>query len=842
MASEFLFDITKSPKLQAVRFDRIFNRRLLKLKATGTKWALSIALPVFVFGFLTNIISQQVLSLILALTLLSFAGYFASTILLRFGERLSRIKASESENAADLLSFEVARVVLRSEKLAEEAKPNSSHLLYVLLKEKLASFVFLKTLLDIKAFSKEVEGEMDKENRVNVIGDNTHAEDFKETILRAIEIAKTNNRQEVLMQDIFVALSSQNIVFQRMLVQENLTSQDMQHMVDWYERLNKRYKESRDTWSSTNLRKKGSFGRAWASGHTVTLDQYSMDLSEKVKAQGFPQVVGHKEEVRLIERTLSRQEMNNVLLVGEPGSGRRSIVMDFVSRSALGESSDKLNYKKVVELDLPGLLSQLATPSEIEAVLDRIFAEAARAGNVVLVIDEFHNFVGGNETQRPGTIDITGLISKYLRSPEFQIVAITSFTGLHRYIEQNPALLQLLERVEVSEISEEETLELLENLVPRLERKYKRFVAYPALKAIIELSSKYIQAVPMPKKALDLLDEAMVYLSETKNKILLKKHIEEIISHKTQIPVGEVQEQERETLLNLEDLIHKRLINQDEAVREVASSLRRARAEISSRKGPMGSFLFLGPTGVGKTETAKALTSIYFGSENRMIRLDMSEFQDVSDIPRLLGTTKEPGFFTTQVREDPFSLILLDEIEKAHPNILNLFLQVLDEGHITDGMGRKISFEHSIIIATSNAGYKVILEALRSSKPLSEVKERLLNTLFEQGTFRPEFINRFDAVVLFQSLTKEHLLSISQLMLNKLARNLQRQGIEFVITEALKAKIVELGYNPTYGARNMQRTIQDKIENVLASSLLGGKIKRGDRVSVDAETFEIAKH
>ncbi|HEA84487.1 MAG TPA: ATP-dependent Clp protease ATP-binding subunit [Candidatus Wildermuthbacteria bacterium] len=785
MASEFLFDITKSPKLQAVRFDRIFNRRLLKLKATGTKWALSIALPVFVFGFLTNIISQQVLSLILALTLLSFAGYFASTILLRFGERLSRIKASESENAADLLSFEVARVVLRSEKLAEEAKPNSSHLLYVLLKEKLASFVFLKTLLDIKAFSKEVEGEMDKENRVNVIGDNTHAEDFKETILRAIEIAKTNNRQEVLMQDIFVALSSQNIVFQRMLVQENLTSQDMQHMVDWYERLNKRYKESRDTWSSTNLRKKGSFGRAWASGHTVTLDQYSMDLSEKVKAQGFPQVVGHKEEVRLIERTLSRQEMNNVLLVGEPGSGRRSIVMDFVSRSALGESSDKLNYKKVVELDLPGLLSQLATPSEIEAVLDRIFAEAARAGNVVLVIDEFHNFVGGNETQRPGTIDITGLISKYLRSPEFQIVAITSFTGLHRYIEQNPALLQLLERVEVSEISEEETLELLENLVPRLERKYKRFVAYPALKAIIELSSKYIQAVPMPKKALDLLDEA---------------------------------------------------------VREVASSLRRARAEISSRKGPMGSFLFLGPTGVGKTETAKALTSIYFGSENRMIRLDMSEFQDVSDIPRLLGTTKEPGFFTTQVREDPFSLILLDEIEKAHPNILNLFLQVLDEGHITDGMGRKISFEHSIIIATSNAGYKVILEALRSSKPLSEVKERLLNTLFEQGTFRPEFINRFDAVVLFQSLTKEHLLSISQLMLNKLARNLQRQGIEFVITEALKAKIVELGYNPTYGARNMQRTIQDKIENVLASSLLGGKIKRGDRVSVDAETFEIAKH
>ena len=842
MAYDFLFDITKSPKLQAVRFERIFNRRFLKLKVLGLKWTLWTLLPLFVVGFLTNIISEKALSLILAFTLLSFAGYFVALILQRFGERLSSIQGKESENIAELLSFEATRAVLKAEKLAGDEKLNSSHLLYAVLEETSASFVFYKALLDIKEFREQVREEMRKENKVNIIEENTYAEDFKNTILRAVEIAKTSNRQEVLLQDIFVALSYENIVFQRMLIQANLTSKDMQHIVDWYRRLEKRYKKSRDTWNPVNLRRMGSLGRAWAAGHTITLDQFSTDLTKEVRTQRFPQIVGHKEEVSLIERTLSRQEMNNVLLVGEPGSGRRSIIMDFVSRSALGESLTNLNYKKVVELDLPGLLSQLDTPSEIESVLDRIFAEARRAGNIVLVIDEFHNFVGGSEQERPGTIDITGLISKYLKSPEFQVIAITSFTGLHRYIEQNPALLQTLEKVEVSEISQEETLELLENLIPSLEHRYRRAVAYPALKAIIELSGKYIQAIPMPKKALDLLDEAMVYLSETKEKILLKKHIEEIISHKTQIPVGEVKEQEREKLLNLEDLIHKRLINQDEAVKEVASSLRRARAEISSRKGPMGSFLFLGPTGVGKTETAKALTSIYFGSESRMIRLDMSEFQNVSDIPRLLGTAKEPGLFTTQVRENPFSLILLDELEKAHPNILNLFLQILDEGHITDGMGRKISFENSIIIATSNAGYMIILKALKSKQPLSEVKEKLLNTLFEEATFRPEFINRFDAVVLFQSLTKEHLLSISQLMLNKLVKNLDKQGIEFVITEALKAKIVELGYNPTYGARNMQRTIQDKIENVLASSLLGGKIKRGDRVSLDAQTFEITKH
>jgi len=842
MASDFSFDISKSPKLQAVHFDRIFNRRILRIKALVLKWIFWSALPAFVFVFLTGIVSSQVQSFVLALTLISFSGYFSALIIQRFSERLSEIQGGDSENKANFLSFEATRVVLRAEKLAGDRRPNSSHLLAALLKESPVIFIFQKALLSFKKLGETLKEDMEKNSRVNVIEEGGQTEDFKDTILRSIQICQEDNRKEVLVQDIFVALASENVVLQRLLVEANLTAQDMQHMVDWYERLYKKYKDATDSLSLRNLRRKGSLGRAWAAGHTVTLDQFSVDLTEEVKRQRFPQIVGHKEEVQLIERTLSRQEMNNVLLIGEPGSGRRSIVMDFVSRSALGESQAGLNYKKVMELDLPGLLSQLQDTAEVETVLDRIFAEATRAGNVVLVIDDFHNFVGEREKQRPGTIDITALISKYLKSPAFQVIAVTSFAGLHRYIEQNPSLLQLLERVEVSEISQEETQELLENLVPQLERKYKRIITYPALKAVIELSSKYIQALPMPKKALDLLDEAMVFVSQTKDKVLLRKHIEEIISHKTQIPVGEVQEKERETLLNLEDLIHKRLINQDEAVKEVASSLRRARAEISSRKGPMGSFLFLGPTGVGKTETAKALTSIYFGSESRIIRLDMSEFQNVSDIPRLLGTAKEPGLFTTQVRENPFSLILLDELEKAHPNILNLFLQVLDEGHITDGMGRKISFENSIIICTSNAGYRVILAALKSKKPLSEVKESLLNTLFEEGTFRPEFINRFDAVVLFQSLTKEHLLAISQLMLNKLARNLEKQGIELVITEAIKEKIVELGYNPTYGARNMQRVIQDKVENILASSLLANKIKRGDRVSIDAESFEIVKN
>jgi len=376
---------------------------------------------------------------------------------------------------------------------------------------------------------------------------------------------------------------------------------------------------------------------------------------------------------------------------------------------------------------------------------------------------------------------------------------------------------------------------ILENSVLVLEHKYKRFVSFPALREIVSLSKRYMSSIPFPKSAMGLLDEVMIHAASTKDKVILPKHVAQIVSEKTEIPVGEIKVKEKEVLLNLEKLIHQRIINQDQAVNEVSAALRRARADFTVRKGPMGTFLFLGPTGVGKTEACKALAQIYFGSEDKMIRLDMSEFQNVTDIPRLIGSPGEEGFLTTQVRERPFSLILLDEIEKAHKNILNLFLQVLDEGFLTDGLGRKIDFKNAIIIATSNAGYQIILQALQDKTDWSEVRQKLLDYLFEEAIFRPEFINRFDAAVVFSPLSKENLLGIAELLLQKLKKNLKAKEIEFVITTSLKEKIVELGYNPTFGAREMRRVIQDKIENVLASALLSGKIKRGDRAEVTAD-------
>jgi len=526
------------------------------------------------------------------------------------------------------------------------------------------------------------------------------------------------------------------------------------------------------------------------------------------------------------------------LIVGETGTGKKSMVYNLAQKSLLGLSVPAVNYKRIVELNLSALLAQVNNIDEIEVFLDKIFQEVVLAGNIILVINEIHNYIG--QEARPGIIDISGVISPYLRLPQFQIIGITNYEGLHRYIEKNSSILSLFSKVEISEISKQEILTLLEYLTFTLEEKYKLFISYPALREIVSLTDRYFPALHFPEKAINMLDEVAAYVgSITKDKILLPKHVSKIISEKSEIPVGEVETKEKEILLNLEGLIHQRIINQNEAVKEISTALRRARSEITVRKGSMGAFLFLGPTGVGKTETSKALAHFYFGDERKMIRLDMSEFQDIKDIQRLIGSKNEIGILTTPVRENPFSLILLDEIEKANHNILNLFLQVLDEGHLTDGFGRKVNFKNTIIIATSNAGYKVILEALKNKSSWNKVKERIINYLFENKIFRPEFINRFDAVVLFSPLSKENLLDISQIMFNKLKKNIKKKGIEFVITEELKEKIVELGYSPIFGAREMRRVIQDKVENILASAILSKEIEQGDRVSIDPREFKL---
>jgi len=852
MANKFNFNLKTSAIYQAVKWAKTPVFKLVGLFKKLFLVLFILIFFIFLYGFLTDRLSMDVQSLTLGLSIVLLTLFIGCKVKESFFELKLKnpkpiatiddvISDLEKFNLADFLSFDVAKAVADSISFCRRKKISeitSTQVFYFLLSSnRNLNFIFSRALLSAKDIKKVLGGYLETVSPASQLPKMSYSDDFQEAIMESLRVAQKKNHSRIEIGDAVTGLSKHDLIFRRILMDNNLKVQDIENLTWWLEDLEERIKERKRFWEEKNLAKKGHLGRQWTAGFTPTLDQFSTDLSEIMRKKGFYDIIGHKKEIVATERILSRREINNVLIAGESGSGRKSIVHAIAKKSALGESLPEVNYKRVVQLDLPGLLAQLSTLDEIETTLDNIFREVISSGNVILVIDEFHNFISGGS--RAGVTDISGVLASYLAYPAFQIIAITTFEGLHKNIEQNSSVLSLFEKVEIAEISDSETLMLLEDMALRLESKYKKFVSYPALRDIIVYCSKYLPAIPFPEKAMDLLDEAMVSLKQTKDKLLLPEHIARIVTEKTQIPVGEMEKEEKQVLLNLENLIHERIINQEEAVREVSTALRRARAEVTIRKGPMGTFLFLGPTGVGKTETSKALAEIYFGSEERMIRLDMSEFQSVNDIPRLLGSPGEEGYLTTKVRNRPFSLILLDEIEKAHPNILNLFLQVLDEGHLTDGLGRKVDFKNSIIIATSNAGYQIILKSLREKTEWSKVKQVLLDYLFEEGLFRPEFINRFDAMVVFKPLSKENLLMIADLMLKKLKKNLKEKEIEFIITDSLKEKVVELGYDPTFGARQMRRVIQDKIENVLASALLSGEIKRGSKIEIDSERFEL---
>ncbi|PIU14159.1 hypothetical protein COT20_02960 [bacterium (Candidatus Gribaldobacteria) CG08_land_8_20_14_0_20_39_15] len=742
-------------------------------------------------------------------------------------------------NLAGFLDFESAQIFLRAFDYAKKAgmtEPTADLLLYCLLTSNnpKINFVFGRSGLD---FSGLIKGLKDKffdikQKPVKPSGN------FQSVLLPSANAAQNGQRATISPGDLLVGLAYVNEGFEKFLTENDFTKGDIANLLNWFSGRQELSDFRKRFWEKENLLKRGSLGRDFASGYTIMLDRYARDIRQVIKKTGEQEIIGHKKEIEQTERILERQELNNVLLVGEPKVGSELVVRAVAQKAFFGKSAAAINYKRFLEFDLTALVAGLGSQEEVVATLETCFSEVANAGNIILVVNYFENFV--QEQAKPGAINITGILSRFLSFSSFQIIAAASYGGLHRIIEKNSLLLNLFEKVEVAEISAPEALVSLENAVPFFEKKHKRFIGYKALREIIKLSSRYLGQLPFPEKALRLLDEAMVFLSRhTKDKTLLPVHVQRIVSEKTQIPVGEAEAQEKQKLLNLEELIHQRLINQEEAVEELASALRRARAEVNIKAGPIGSFLFLGPTGVGKTETAKALAAIYFSSEERMIRLDMSEFQNIEDVKRFIGSETEPGLLTTPVKDRPFSLVLLDELEKAHANVLNLFLQVLDEGWLTDGLGRRIDFKNTIIIATSNAGAEMIRQTIQEGKNEQTLKKELLEYVLKQGIFRPEFINRFDALVVFKPLTKENLLDIAKLQLTKLAKGLADKGIKFEFTRDLREKIVELSYSPQFGAREMKRVLQDKLENVLAKAILSGQLKRGSKVEVNPIDFQL---
>ncbi|MDP2951166.1 MAG: ATP-dependent Clp protease ATP-binding subunit [bacterium] len=747
------------------------------------------------------------------------------------------IKDPQRYNLAEFCDFKTAQVINKA--LGQNKRntliPFESHLLLCLLKEKaeVLDFVFYRGQLDRGALK-----ELLKQNPPQASAE-TQAT-WQGVILTALHTSNKSERQTVSLGDLLFALSNELPLFKQFLIERDFTSNDILNLVNWHWQIKEKQVLAKKWWLRENLSQRGSVARDWVSTYTLNLDRFGNDLRERIKKNSFREIVGHNQEALLAERVLSKEIQCNLLLVGEPGVGKFSVVEKIAQRAYAGKSTPALNYKRIIDLDLSSLVSAASETSQAEALFDLCFKEALNAGNVVLCLKNIDSFV--SEDSSLGALNITALLSKYLNYPNFQVIALTSYAGLHNVLEQKSAFLSQFEKVEVKEVSIDETLLVLEDFTWFFEAKYKRSVSYRALKEILKLSNRYLSQIPLPGKATRLFDESMAYLSlHTKDQCLTVNHVKKIVSEKTQMPLEDLEEKEKTLLLQLEKEIHKDLIDQEEAVKEVADALRRTRTQVNQKQGIIGGFLFLGPTGVGKTELAKILTKIYFQSEKKMLRFDMSEFQTANDLKRLIGEGKNAGSLSVQIREEPFCLLLLDEIEKASKDILNLFLQILDEGFFTDSMGRRVDFSNAIIIATSNAGSMLIRERVKQERKPEEIKQELIDYLIKENIYRPEFLNRFDAIVFFKPLGKKELLQIAQLMLAKLAQSLYDKGMIFEITLPLKEKIVELAYNPEFGAREMKRVIQNKIENVLSVALLNGTLKRGQRITLEPNSFVIVK-
>ncbi len=647
---------------------------------------------------------------------------------------------------------------------------------------------------------------------------------------------------------------------------------------------------------------------------TPALDQLGIDLTASSRAGKLDPVIGRSKEIERIIQILSRRTKNNPALIGEPGVGKTAIVEGLAHRIVSGDVPETLEGKRLITLDIGSLVAGTKYRGEFEERLKKVIEEIKNAGNCILFIDEFHTIVGAGAAE--GAVDAANILKPSLARGELQTIGATTLDDYRKYIERDAALERRFQPVLIAEPSVDDALEILKGIKQRYEEHHRLVITDKALKSAVTLAARYIPDRFLPDKAIDLIDEAAsrvrikhwtvpialkeARLSEdnlrrdkdaalatqqyefaaelrsrelqTEEKIkkleedwqaqlekdkpeVNEEDVAEVVSMWTGIPVVQMTSDESKRLLGMEDALHKRIVGQDEAIVTIAKAVRRARAGLKDPRHPIGNFIFLGPTGVGKTELVRALAEFMFGKEDALIRLDMSEFMERHTVARLVGAPPgyvgydEGGQLTEAVRRKSYCVILLDEIEKAHPDVFNILLQVFDDGHLTDAKGRRVDFRNAIIVMTSNIGAETIRKGTNigfatttnESKVREEnyerMKEKLLGEL--KKSFRPEFLNRIDGVVVFHALSKEHIRKIVDLMLSIVTKQLLEKGIKLEVTDKAKDFLGEKGYDEVFGARPLRRTIQDRVEDKLSEELLRGKFQFGDTVVVDIEGDEI---
>ncbi len=645
--------------------------------------------------------------------------------------------------------------------------------------------------------------------------------------------------------DLAKAVIESDAEFFKFLSTQNVSEKDFVGASDWVEQNEQYFRRHDRFWSKDSLGKISGIGKDWSYGGAYALEKYAHDITEH---GADPSMAGaHVDEQEELEAVLARSGEANALLVADEGVGALGIVYDLGSRITQGSVLPPLEHKRVYLLDTNALVNSSKDKGKFEGELLHLLNSAVRSGHIILVIPDLPHFI---ESAQSIGADVMSLMDSYLALAEFQVIALSNPGAFHQGLEGNSKILHRFEKILVKDRDEKSTLRALEEAVLTEESKGRVFFTYQSLATVAEGARRYFSDGVTSDKAIHLLAELVPHVQAKKKNFVERSDVLELLEIKTGIPTGDVSVAEKEKLLHLEDILHKRIIGQDEAIKAISNAMRRARSDIENPERPMGSFLFLGPTGVGKTETTKALAATFFGKEDSVIRLDMSEYRTDDALKRLTGSFEDGkvGVLSAKLRERSYGVLLLDEFEKTSKEVLDLFLQILDEGFFSDMSGRRVNARNLIIIATSNAGSDLIWKTLRGTDADSRGqnadgqvlnKDAVINEIINRGIFKPELLNRFDGVILFHPLSTKHLQEIAGLMLKKLQKRLMEKGIEFVINDAVLKAVMSAGTDQQFGARPMNRAIQEKIEQVIAQKIISGEAKAGSRIEFTAEELSI---
>lgn len=733
------------------------------------------------------------------------------------------------------LGYEIWQMIEESFQYARKfnhAQVDEVHFLAGMLKTKTGQSIFSRLGIDPEKLFKTIGSALSRLPRGHNIG---WHDKLSKVLCQSAELAVSRRSKFVEVGEVLQVIATGESLAKTVMEELAIEPVMIENISSWFAVRRKMIQDRNRRLKKASWRPRHSLDRAYLAVATPLLDKLSRDLTYEAANGYLKPFLGRDKEIQEIFRIIEGGR-SSVLLVGEPGVGKTALVEGIAQAMVAEEVPAPLVDKKLYLLSVTSLVGSTTSAGQVEQMVTQVLNEIARAGNIILYIDDIQNLVGismGTE----GTLDVADVIANFIR--QGQIITLASTTPAdYRSVISKSSLGQEMQEVKIAEPENNQAIQILEGTVGYLEYQHNVYFSYGAMATAVDLSRRYMPDHYLPDKAIKLCEEVAIFSRQKKgqNGVITGEDVAQLVASKVNVPVTQVSKPEGEKLLNLENILHQRIIGQDEAVKSVASALRRARVELRTSSKPISTFLFLGPTGVGKTELAKTVAQEYFGGENKMIRLDMSEYQTAESMYRLIGAPpgmgNSSGYLTEAIHSAPYSLILLDEFEKAHPDILNVFLQMFDDGRLTDSTGKTVDFTNSIIIATSNAGTQFIQESLQAGQTIVTIKQALISDHLKKY-FKPELLNRFDGVIVFKPLNFDEVVQITKLLLKKLETNLEKRGIHFKATDKVIEELARSGFDPIYGARPLQRAIQENVDNALANYLLTGKLTRRDVVILE---------